>query len=178
MKSSTFSGAMALWHVPERLVLVSSVCAKGVPHVITVGWKMRTSFSPPMFAIAIGKERRMHTCIRESGEFVMAVPGADLAEQTVICGTPGDPEEDKFEKCGFRIRASSFIKSPLIESAAANFECKVVSQLDSGDHSLFVGQVLASWVNEDPGKNLILINDSEGYELLSEKAPYRIGVVR
>lgn len=37
----------------------------------------------------------------------------------------------------------------LLTDAVANFECKLVSELETGDHLLFVGEVVAAHMNED-----------------------------
>jgi flavin reductase (DIM6/NTAB) family NADH-FMN oxidoreductase RutF len=178
MKQVSFREAMELWMKPERIVLVTSVSAEGKPHVITVGWKMRCGFQPPMFAIAIAKERRMHKYIMDSKEFVLAVPGASLAKEALKCGIPGEDDEDRFVSCDFSKKPGNFVRAPLVHKCIASFECKLVSQLDSGDHTIFVGEVLASWINEKPESNLILIGDDQGYELLDAEGPYRVGVVR
>jgi flavin reductase (DIM6/NTAB) family NADH-FMN oxidoreductase RutF len=169
---------MDLWKTPERVVLVTSNDTDGVPHVITVGWKMRTSFKPPMLAIAINNNRYIHRCISDTGEFVLAVPGADRAETTLGCGLPREGDEDRFEKFSLKTEKAGLIKSPLLIDCVANFECHVVNQIETGDHTVFVGDVLASWVNEKPGKNLIIAGESEGYELLAENEPYKIGVIK
>ncbi len=178
MKQVTFKEAMSVWNTPERLVLVTSIDPEGKPHVMTAGWKMRTSFKPPMIAIAVGKERYMHKCISESNEFVIAVPGANLAKEVLTCGSPQDKDVDRMELCQFSKKPGNFIKAPLIQKCSASFECKLVGQLDTGDHTIFVGQVLASWIHEEPKQNLLLVGDESGYEFLAEGGPYKIGVIK
>jgi len=177
MKKTTFIEAMDVWRTPERVVLITSVAGDGLPHVITVGWKMRTSFNPPMFAIAIGHESYMHKCISESQEFVIAVPGRDLAEEALICGKQAE-KTDRFEKCGLEKLAAHSLKGPLINNCLANFECQVVNQIDTGDHTLFVGEVVNSWKNEKTGRNLLVVGDEDGFDVLAEEGPYRVGVVK
>ena len=178
MKQVSFKEAMELWSKPERVVLVTSVDSDGNPHVMTVGWKMRTSFRPPMFAIAVGKQRRMHSILTTSKEYVLAVPGADLAKEVLLCGSSSTHDENRFDVCGFSKKPGNFVKAPLIQKCLASFECRVVDRIDTGDHTIFVGEVLASWINEEPARNLILIGEEAGYELLSEQGPYKIGIVR
>lgn len=178
MKQVNFTEAMSLWRIPERLILVTSLDQEGKPQVITVGWKMRTSFNPPMFAIAIGQKRYIHNCIAETKDFVIAVPGADLARETLLCGEPGTVLENRFEKCSFISQKGAFVKSPLIENCIVNLECEVVERIPSGDHSIFIGKVMASWIKEEPTKNLILVGPESGYQVLVEQEPYRLGIVK
>ena len=178
MKKASFKEAMVLWAKPERVVLITSKDTTDTPCVMTVAWIMRASFRPPIFAISVGKERRMHSCLMHAREFVVAVPGKDMAKETILCGTPSDEDVDRFEQCHFRIKPGNFVAVPLIENCIANFECKVVGQMDSGDHTIFAGEVQASWVSDESSQNLLVIGEESGYTLLAEDGPYRIGVVR
>jgi flavin reductase (DIM6/NTAB) family NADH-FMN oxidoreductase RutF len=55
------------------------------------------------------------------------------------------------------------IDSVLLADAVANFECRVVSEMQTGDHVIFVGQVVASHVNEDASRKRLY---SVGHERL------------
>lgn len=178
MKKVPFKEAMAPWASPERVVLITGKDSSGTPHVITVAWIMRASFRPTIFAISVGKERRMHGCLMHSHEFVVAVPGKDMAKETILCGTPSDEDVDRFELCRLRTKPGNFVAAPLIENCIVNLECKVVGQMDTGDHTIFAGEVMASWVSDESSQNLLVIGEESGYKLLAEDGPYRIGVVR
>ncbi len=178
MKQVNFQEAMDVWAKPERIVLVTSLDEEGQPQVMTVGWKMRTSFQPPMIAIAVGAKRSMHKCIAESKEFVIAVPGAELAKATLLCGIPNPEKIDRFQQGGLITKPGNFVSCPLIENCLANFECKLAAEMPTGDHTIFVGEVVASWINEKPGKNLLVIGEESGTELLAAQGPYRVGVLR
>ena len=45
-------------------------------------------------------------------------------------------------------------RAPLIDECIANFECKVVGELVTGDHTVFAGRIVAAHVNETPQKRL------------------------
>jgi flavin reductase (DIM6/NTAB) family NADH-FMN oxidoreductase RutF len=178
MIKKSFLEAMDKWRTPERLVLVTSANESGEPHVITVGWKMRTSFNPPMFAIAVGHGKYMHECISQSEEFVLAVPGEDLANEVLACGNQSNSIEDRFKKYGLVAKPGESGKSPLIENCIANFECQVMSQIESGDHTIFIGQVVNSYASDKEKQNLLVVDNRAGYDVLAEEAPYAIGVVK
>lgn len=177
MKQVSFKEAMQYWSKPERIILVTSCDADGTPYVMTAGWKMRASFKPPMLAIAVGKNRTTHQNISASKEFVVAVPGADLAGEALDCGMPSTNDQDRFELCGFSKKPGSFVKAPLIEKCIASFECRLAGQVDSGDHTVFVGEVRAAWLNEKPAQPLLIVGEESGYEVLATEGPYRLGVV-
>lgn len=178
MQKKSFLDAMDKWRTPERIVFVTSTNEENGPHVITVSWKMRVSFNPKVFAISVGKSKYMHSCISGSREFVLAVPGEDLAEEVLACGKKSNRIEDRFNKYGLKTMQGERVKSPIIENCLANFECTVIEHLDVGDHTIFVGQVLTSWASEDNQNNLLVVGDQAGYRVLAEEPPYSIGVVK
>lgn len=134
---------------PEPIILVTSVDKKGRANVIVLAWYMQTSFQPRLFAISIGKTRYSHKLILESKEFVLAFPSQKMKEQVLFCGTHSGKSTDKFKETGLIAVPSKKVKAPLIDGCLANFECKVVNSVDSGDHTIFVGEVLAAYVSGD-----------------------------
>jgi len=178
MKKAAFKQGMDLWRIPEKVVFVTSIDEHGKPQVITVGWNMRVSFDPPMLAVAIGNIRYMNECIKHSEEFVIAVPGIDLANEVIGCGEPGQGLENRFEKFGLKTKIGDYGKSPLIENCIVNFECLMKNEVKTGDHTIFFSKVMGTWVSEEPTSNLLVVGDEPGYDVLAEAGPYKIGIVK
>lgn len=133
---------------PEQIVLVTSVDTMGKPNIITMGWSMFCSGSPPMVAISVGKTRYSHKLISQTKEFVYTFPGEDLEKEMLYCGTHSGRDVDKFKETGLTAMEAKFVKPPLIEECVANFECQVVGEYDAGDHTIFVGKIVAAWISE------------------------------
>jgi len=133
---------------PEQIVLVTSVDAMGKPNIITMGWSMFCSGDPPMVAISVGKTRYSHKLIFQTKEFVYTFPGEDLEKEMLYCGTHSGRDVDKFKETGLTAVEAKFVKPPLIEECIANFECQVVGEYDAGDHTIFVGKIVATWISE------------------------------
>jgi flavin reductase (DIM6/NTAB) family NADH-FMN oxidoreductase RutF len=71
---------------------------------------------------------------------------------------------DKITECGTRTAPASKIDCVLFADAVANFECELESELETGDHVIFVGRIVASHMNEDPNvKRLYTL--AEGYKM-------------
>lgn len=138
---------------------------------------MRTSIEPPMVAISIGKTRYSHQLLTEAGEFVFAFPGEDLAEQVLFLGTNSGRTVDKFKEANLTPVAAKSVKPSLIGECVVNLECKVVGSLDTGDHTIFAGEVLTSWLS-DKKKVLLSIGHEESYKVLLEEKGYRLGIVK
>jgi len=139
---------------PDKVVLVTCAGADGKANIIPLGWSMQTSFRPRLVAISVGKTRHSHKLIAESREFVLALPGEDLAEAVRVCGSSTGRSVDKFKETGLRKVPSKKVKAPLIGECIANNECKVIATLDTGDHTIFVGEVVAAYVSDENKKPL------------------------
>ena len=133
---------------PEQIVLAVSADAAGRPDIITLGWAMPTSGRPPMLAISVGHTRYSHGLIEKGGEFVLAFPSIQLAEACMVCGSTSGRDTDKIKTANLRTAPAKVVRPPLLEGCLANFECRVRSKLTTGDHTIFVGEVLASHVDE------------------------------
>lgn len=134
---------------PESVVLVISVEKDGRPSGMTAGWITKCSSEPPMIAVVLSKSGFTHKLIKESKEFVIAVPNKELEKELLYFGETHGDQVDKFKETGIETEKSKFIKSPLIKNATINFECKLEKEVDSGDHTIFIGKVLASYINRN-----------------------------
>ena len=141
---------------PESLVFVISFDSKNNrPSGMIAGWSMKCSSDPHMFAVAIWKQNYTYKLIENVKEFVIAVPNKKLQKYIEIFGTKHGDKVDKFTLSKISTAKSKFVKIPLLRDATVNLECKLEKEIEVGDHSIFIGKVLASHINENEG---ILLN--------------------
>ena len=136
---------------PEHVVLVSCVDKSGKPNIITLAWSMPTSINPPMLAISVrsrAPKRLSYEMIAETREFVVNVPTMDIVKETLFCGRRSGRKFDKFKETGLTPLKARIVKPPIIKECVAHLECKLSKQVITGDHTIFVGRVLAAYVNE------------------------------
>ena len=148
MKEVSYGEAMKKKY-PEQIGWAVSMTPEGRPNVIVLGWVMPASGVPPMIAISVGLTRYSHECVKKCKEFVVVFPAVGQEEATNLCGTKSGRKIDKFKEAGLKAVKAKKVKPPLVDGAVANFECKLVGECDAGDHTIFVGEVVASHVNED-----------------------------
>jgi flavin reductase (DIM6/NTAB) family NADH-FMN oxidoreductase RutF len=153
MREVTISEAISR-RFPEQLFLLSSVDKDGNANIMTIGWCMLTSFDPFMVAISVCKERYSHSLISENGEFTLAFPTEDMKEKVLYCGTHSGRDVDKLKESGLIVIPAKKVKAPLIDKCNVNLECKVISKLDTGSNTIFVGEILVACISELPGKGL------------------------
>ncbi|HEY3353947.1 MAG TPA: flavin reductase family protein [Polyangia bacterium] len=142
MRSLTRNQALTLAS-PFPYVLATVVDGAGRPNVIGLGWWTFTSWEPLNLAIAVGHHRYSHECLEHCKEFVVSFPAADQAKGAWICGTRSGRRGDKVAAAGLTLVPSRHVRPPTIAGATVAFECVVEHQVDSGDHTLYLGRVLA-----------------------------------
>jgi len=141
---------------PERVIFVLAYDRKNNrPSGMVCGWSTICSSDPNMMAVCLWKKGYTHTLIQDTKEFVVAIPNKGLEEAIHFFGENHGDKIDKFALSKVKTCAAKFVNVPLLTDATMNFECKVEKEVDSGDHILFIGNVVASWVNED---KKVLIN--------------------
>jgi len=109
---------------------------------------MPVSHEPPMVAISIAPRRLSHRIIQETGEFVVNVPTMDIVKETLFCGRVSGRTHDKFKEAPLTSAPSKKVQAPIIKECAAHLECKLQKKVTTGDHTVFIGRVVASYVNE------------------------------
>jgi flavin reductase (DIM6/NTAB) family NADH-FMN oxidoreductase RutF len=110
---------------------------------------MQTSRMPPMLAISVAPSRHSFDALRKAKQFVIAYPAAGQEEETVLYGTASGRNMDKLARGGTRVVPATKIDSVLMVDALANFECELAGEFVTGDHSIFVGKIVAAHINKD-----------------------------
>jgi flavin reductase (DIM6/NTAB) family NADH-FMN oxidoreductase RutF len=119
---------------PKCACLVTSVDERGIPNVFTASWVCPASFEPPLVSLAVGKTRASHSNIARAREFVVCVMPAEGEGAARVCGSKSgrDAGVDKFREAGLT----------LVKEALVCLECRVTGEVEAGDHTVFVAEVL------------------------------------
>lgn len=141
------SSAYRLLH-PKHVVLVSCVDRAGKANIITLAWSMPASIHPPLLVISIAPKRYSHKLIEETKEFVVNVPTMDILKETLICGRKTGRIYDKFKETRLTPLPAKTVQPPIIKECVAHLGCKLHQQITTGDHTLFVGEILAAYADE------------------------------
>lgn len=149
MKREEFSKVSTATKHPARVALAIVKDINDKYNMITLEWFMKTSIKPPMFAISIGHTRYSHECLQNFRYFNLCLPSKEMTDVSKICGSRSGRDIDKFEVTGVEWFAGRLAKLPILKKAKANFECKVITQVKSGDHTIFVGEVKHSWLDDE-----------------------------
>jgi flavin reductase (DIM6/NTAB) family NADH-FMN oxidoreductase RutF len=152
--------------------------ASGV-NLLTVSFDMYCSYRPVMMAIAIHKINASHDLVSTTDEYVLAVPGPTLANETLHCGVESMRDEDKASELGIKLVPSEVVQTPGLADAIANVELVKQEAFRTGDHTLLIGKVVAFRVNTERDElPLLSVGPKiDGYEVLASKGIHRLAVV-
>jgi len=142
------STAYKLLH-PMHTVLVSCVGKRRRPNIITLAWAMPTSVNPPLVAVSIRPERHSFALIEETKEFVVNIPTMSILKGTLFCGRRSGKDYDKFKETSLTPLPARKVKPPIIKECVAHLECKLHSQFTTGDHTIFVGEIVEAYANKE-----------------------------
>lgn len=104
---------------------------------------------PPLLAIGIQADNYSREVIQKSGEFVVNVCSQNqLHAVDRSRGLSGRTVEDKFTALGLDTLPAKHVQAPLVKDCHANVECKLVNSMELDGLFLFVGQALASYIDD------------------------------
>jgi flavin reductase (DIM6/NTAB) family NADH-FMN oxidoreductase RutF len=141
---------------------------EGKPNGMICGWFTKLSYEPPLIGVSLLKEKNTQRLIKKSNEFVLAVANKELMKEANLFGYTSGAFVDKFSESNIETESAKFVKCPLIKKATLNFECKLVKELEVGDHILFIGEVLAAHINKNKKILLTMRETKDGRKIFEE----------
>ncbi len=114
-------------------------------HGMTVSAFSSVSLDPPLVLICADKSSNTHGVIQKSGAFQVNILAAG---QDGLSNLFADKSKEaiRFDGLDCELGASG---CPRIPGALAHLDCRVETEVDAGDHMIYVGAVEAAEVNGD-----------------------------
>jgi flavin reductase len=127
-------------------VAVVTVDADGQQLGLTVGTLVSLSLDPPLVGVAVRRDAALHELLREAGAFAASLLGSgqDALAQHFARGVPPIALWERIER-----RAGPETGAPLLDGALGWLEARLVAEHATGDHTLFVGEVVAAELGGD-----------------------------
>ncbi|HLF00591.1 MAG TPA: flavin reductase family protein [Anaerolineales bacterium] len=114
---------------------------------MTVNWITQSSFDPPMVALAVEADSHSRKVIEASSAFAVNVYESGEREFAGRLGMTFAKHPEKLNDLA--TRPGPVTGSPLLAGALGWVECRVLGSLPSGDHVLFLAEVVEAGVNRD-----------------------------
>lgn len=138
------------------IYLVTISTAEGYNGMIA-SWVTQCSHEPPLVALAIRKKRISHEQILHSKKFCINVlprESADMIKQFKISDWT-----KKFSMCGYQLSANGL---PVLDYCIGYLECSLESTFDTGDHTFFIGKIIAGEMKNPAQTSTLSTSDYDG----------------
>lgn len=112
-------------------------------HGITVSSFCSLSLDPPLVLVCIDKRVRSHDAFALAGAFAVNILAQDNEH---LSRHFASRTEDKWRSVAYHLGATG---TPILDGVLATLECRLHAQLSGGDHSIFVGEVIATTMRDD-----------------------------
>lgn len=112
------------------------------PHGMTANSFTTVSIDPPLVLVCVGRDALMHQVLEESDNFAISVLASDqepVARYYADRRRPIGAEQFEFTDW----QPGAYSGAPLLADAEAHLECERWQSYDGGDHTIFIGRVLA-----------------------------------
>jgi flavin reductase (DIM6/NTAB) family NADH-FMN oxidoreductase RutF len=124
-------------HFLSGVTVVTTVW-EGQPYGITVSAFASLSLDPTLLLVSIDQRSRSHDAIAQAGRFVVNILAAEQQAESVRFAGRG--EAQKFAEARYH---TGQLGLPVLDGVLAHAECLLHSSLPGGDHTIFVGEVVA-----------------------------------
>ena len=121
-------------------IAVLTVSYEGEHLGVTVGSLVSLSLDPPLLGVSVGHEGSLHEPMLAAEIFAVSLLGGDQDRVARQFARKGRQATELLRDIGVRTGVTG---APLLEGALGWIECRRTAQHEVGDHTLFVGEVVA-----------------------------------
>jgi flavin reductase (DIM6/NTAB) family NADH-FMN oxidoreductase RutF len=140
--------------MPLPVTFISTISRDGVRNIAPWSCVMPVLRPLDLIAIASAKKRDTLRNIRETGQFVINLAGANMVDKVVPTARHSPPHVDEFIEAGVEEKPSVMVKPPGIAGCYAWMECERVKENEEEKFVLILGRVLRLEIDDsvmDPG---------------------------
>ncbi len=119
------------------------------------------SFDPPLIGLAVHPTRHTHDMIKYSEEFALNLPSRELLHHCQYLGTMSGRDSNKLELTQLPTFRARRVDAPLLEGCVGYIECGVEDAYTMGDHTLFVGKVVAAQAEKEAFDETWLLSEPD-----------------
>ena len=131
------------FNVQIRGVMVITTKWGGKLNGMSAAWVSRASEQPFLVMASVYKKNYSHDLIQNSRIFAVNYLVEGQQNLAIHFGKQSGREVDKFRKV---LYSTDKTGAPILKDCLAFLDCRVINQMDSGDHTIFLGKVLSGKV--------------------------------
>lgn len=119
------------------VTVITAHDAKGNPAGMTANTLVSVSLNPPLISVCVDHTADMHATLKQATRFTVNILAAD---QEAVSRRFAEQDTRRFEGIGFSRNEMGGI---VLDGVLAFIECERVAEYPAGDHSIYLGQVIA-----------------------------------
>lgn len=131
--------------LPMPVALIGAEVA-GRANFMTAAFAGIVNMQPPMVALGLGTTHATSRAIEEHGVFSLNLPSEEQAVRADYCGLHSGNNTDKSDV--FPTISGDETGVPLIADCPLSVECRLVHSKPLGPDTLYVGEIVAAYVDE------------------------------
>jgi flavin reductase (DIM6/NTAB) family NADH-FMN oxidoreductase RutF len=120
---------------------------KGRPNFMTVAWLTRANFQPPQIAVAVGRAHASAAAVVSNGCFSLSFPNRQQLVATDYVGMVSGSRSDKSKV--FPLFHGEQNAAPMVADCPVTMECRLAASLELPTNTLFVGEVVKVYADEE-----------------------------
>ena len=126
---------------PNPLTLICSRNEDGTTNLAPICFVSYLSFNPPMVGFAAGKQSHTGKRVRETGKVIVTVPGKDLAQAVMACGSSTGASCHKVEENHIEMTSVEGSDIQIPTDTRLAMVATLQQSVEVGDHILHICRV-------------------------------------
>jgi flavin reductase (DIM6/NTAB) family NADH-FMN oxidoreductase RutF len=142
--TQAFKDALARW--ASGVTIVTTTDADGNPKGMTASSFTSVSLNPPLILVCLAQKLYTHQLMQDSSFFAVNIIGTRNLEWAQLFAGMMPEIEDRFAHTGYTTGQTG---APILSNVIGWVECKTYATQTAGDHTIFVGEVIAAGNKQD-----------------------------
>jgi len=135
--------------MPAPVWLVGTYDSNGKANIMTASWAGVCCSRPPCITVSLRKATYTYDCIVARQAYTISVPTVAQIKEADCAGIVSGRDVDKFTQLGWTPVGSSVVDAPYVSECPVVMECKLFQTVELGLHTMFVGEVIDTKVDEE-----------------------------
>jgi flavin reductase (DIM6/NTAB) family NADH-FMN oxidoreductase RutF len=153
---ATFKNALAQWS--SGVTIVTTRLEDGTVKGMTASSFSSVSMKPFLILVCVARRLYTHRLLEQSGIFAVNILGTDHNYWGKLFAGIYPEVENRWEDIHYQTAVTG---SPILPGALGWMDCRLYRQVEAGDHSIFLGEVVAAG-NAGSGQPLMYYNRTWG----------------
>ena len=132
----------ALGRFASGVTVITTVDAAGHKHGITVSAFCSVSLAPPLILICIERRTGSHHAFEQNEYFAVNILRED---QSHLSNHFASHLDNKFDGIEYTVNEHGI---PVLKDVLVNLECRRVNAHDTGDHTIYIGEIERSTITD------------------------------